>query len=267
MSGQSIFEVLPAGRRNWAVGSIHGEVERLRALHGALIERIKPEDNLLYLGNVLGRGGAVAATVQELLLVRRALLARQTFDGAGSIVFLRGRQEEMWHKLLQVQFAPNPREVLEWMLGHGVGPTLEAYGGNVEEGRRAAAMGAVALSNWTNRLRATMRQRDGHDRLINSLRRAAFTEDQALLFVSAGVDASRPLSEQTDTFWWGGRDFDDIERPYGGFQMVVRGFDYRHKGAWFRNHVSSIDGGCGFGGGLHAVCFDAGGRALESLEA
>ncbi|MCW5698467.1 MAG: hypothetical protein KIT00_01355 [Rhodospirillales bacterium] len=267
MRGQSIFEVLPAGRRNWAVGSVHGAAGQLQVLHIGLAERIRPEDNLVYLGNFLGRGGYVGATIQELLLFRRALLAQQTGDDAGAIVYLRGRQEEMWHKLLQVQFAPNPREVLEWMLGQGVGPTLEAYGGDVEEGRRAAATGAVALSAWTNRLRATMRSRDGHDRLINVLRRAAYTEDQSLLFVNAGVDVSRPLSEQTDTFWWGGRAFDDIDRPYSGFQMVVRGFDYRHKGAWYKDHVASVDGGCGFGGKLIATCFDETGQPIDTIEA
>jgi serine/threonine protein phosphatase 1 len=264
--GRSVFEVLPGGRLNWAVASIHGEVDRLRALHDRLGRRIRPEDNLVYLGNFLGRGGDVAGTVEELLLFRRALLARQTFDGAGAIAYLRGRQEEMWQKLLQVHFAPNPREVLEWMMGHGLGPTLAAYGGLIEEGRRAAASGAAAMSHWTNRLRAAVRARDGHDRLISVVRRAAFTTDQALLFVNAGIDIDRPLSEQSDSFWWGGADFDDVDQPYSGFQKVVRGFDYRHRGAWIKRWVASIDSGCGFGGTLTAACFDPLGRSIEIIE-
>jgi serine/threonine protein phosphatase 1 len=261
----SFFEVLPAGRRNWAVASVHGEAERLRGLHARLGQRIRPEDNLVYLGNFLGRGGDVGGTVEELLLFRRALLARQTFDGAGAIAYLRGRQEEMWQKLLQVHFAPNPREVLEWMMAQGLGPTLVAYGGEIEEGRRATAS-AAAMSHWTNRLRATVRARDGHDRLISVVRRAAFTADQAMLFVNAGIDFHRPLSEQSDSFWWGGADFDEADQPYGGFQKVVRGFDYRHKGAWSKRWVASIDSGCGFGGTLTAVCFDPLGRSIETIE-
>lgn len=266
VSDQTIFAVLPSGRVNWAVASIHGEVDRLRRLHARLAERIRAEDNLVYLGNFLGGGGDVGATVHELLLFRRALLARQTFDGAGAIAYLRGRQEEMWHKLLQVQFAPNPREVLEWMLAQGVVPTLEAYGGSVAEGRKAAAMGAVSLSQWTNRLRARMREMDGHDRLMSILRRAAFTADQALLFVSAGIDTSRPLSEQSDSLWWGGRDFERLERSYGHFRCVVRGFDYRHGGVWSKEWAASIDGGCGFGGPLVAACFDPGGHLIDTIE-
>ena len=264
---QTIFAILPAGRTTWAVGSIHAAVARLDKVHRWIGERIRPEDNLVYLGNLVGRGGGTLDTVNSLLLFRRALLARQTFDGAGEIVYLRGRQEEMWHKLLQVQFAPNPREVLEWMLSQGAGPTVEAYGGDVAEGRRAAATGAVALSQWTNRLRAAMRARDGHDKLMSVLRRAAYTADQSLLFVNAGIDTARPLSEQSDTFWWGGRNFDEIDQPYGEFRYVVRGFDYRHKGVWFKDWVASIDGGCGFDGKLVAARFDPEGRPVETVDA
>ena len=35
--------------------------------------------------------------------------------------------------------------------------------------------------------------------------RAAFTEDGAVLFVSAGIDPTRPLPAQGDSFWWGAR--------------------------------------------------------------
>ena len=41
-----------------------------------------------------------------------------------SIVFLRGAQEEMFSKLLQLQLAPNPTEIIEWMFDHGVNETL-----------------------------------------------------------------------------------------------------------------------------------------------
>ena len=54
--------------------------------------------------------------------IRRARSTRSSTSAApsspgrgtflGDIVFLRGSQEEMWQKLLELQFAPNPREVL-----------------------------------------------------------------------------------------------------------------------------------------------------------
>ncbi len=272
-----MFAVLPARRLTWAVGSIHGEAGRLQDLHGRLASRVGPHDNLVYLGNFLGRGSDILGTVRHLLLFRRAIMAERTLNDSGAddegaldpgaIVYLRGRQEEMWHKLLQVQFAPNPREVLEWMLSRGVAETLQAYGGTIEEARKAAAMGAAALSQWTNRLRAGMRTLDGHDRLMTVLRRAAFTNDGTLLLVSAGINAARPLSEQADAFWWGGRSFEEMESPYGDFRCVVRGFDEHHRGVWYKSWAASIDGGCGFGGSLVAACFDADGGFVDAIEA
>lgn len=266
MSDPAVFAVLPEGRRNWAVASIHGEAARLVTLHALISERFRPEDNLIYLGNCLGRGD-VTATVQELLIFRRSVLATQLDEGCGEIVYLRGSQEEMWHKLLQVQFAPNPGEVFEWMLSQGVGSTLQAYGGNIADGRTAAKLGSVALSRWTNRLRASMRALDGHEKLFSTLRRAAYTRDNTLLFVSAGVHPARPLSQQRDSFWWGSRDFETLEGPYDGFTRVIRGADPRRRGVIINPGTTSIDGGCGFGGPLLAACFDSDGTLIETLEA
>ena len=266
MTDPSVFAVLPEGRRCWAIASVFGQADRLAALHTLLGARIPPADNLLYLGNFIGRG-SVAATIDEMLLFRRALLAEQLDEDAGAIVYLRGSQEEMWHKLLQMQFAPNPGEVLEWMLAQGVGATLDAYNGSIGEGRTAARLGSVALSRWTNHLRAGMRATDGHDQLMSALRRAAYTRDNALLFVNAGVDPRRPLSAQRDSFWWGSREFEAMSEPYDGFRRVIRGADPRHSGIVIGDAMTSIDAGCGFGGPLMAGCFDPAGELIDLIEA
>lgn len=266
-SGAEVFAVLPAERLTWAIGAVHGDVGRLVTLHDRLATRITPRDNLVYLGNFLGRGRHVGATVHEMLLFRRALLACQLDEDCGQIAFLRGSQEEMWHKLLQMQFAPNPSEVLEWMLTQGVGSTIAAYGGDVAAGRRAAKRGAAVLSQWTNHLRAGMRALDGHDKLISVLRRAAFTTDRSLLLVSTGVDPSRSMVQQADAFWWGSRSFEAMDAPYEDFAHIARGFDPQHRGLRVGAHVVSLDGGCGFDGVLLAGCFDEDGALIDTIEA
>ena len=50
----SFFSVLAPGRRVWAIAAIHGEAERLRALHNEVGARFKTGDRLVYLGNYLG---------------------------------------------------------------------------------------------------------------------------------------------------------------------------------------------------------------------
>ena len=112
-----------------------------------------------------------------------------------------------------------------------------------------------------------MRAREGHNAFMSALRRAAFTADDTLLFVHAGIDADRPLSEQADSFWWGGYDFDRADFRYGAFRRVVRGFDSRNRGVEIGSVTATIDGGCGYGGPLVAACFGAGGEVLEMIEA
>ncbi|MDH5748140.1 MAG: hypothetical protein OEY85_02405 [Rhodospirillales bacterium] len=266
MSEQARFATLASGFKYWAVGAIHGEAERLGRLHQQIAGKIGPRDSLVYLGNFLGLGPAVLQTIDELLLFRRSLIARRGAEFQ-DIVYLRGAQEEMWHKLLQIHFAPNPREVVEWMLKNGVESTLNAYGQSGESCQRALMGGTINISKWTAALRSRIRAYDGHDALMATLRRAAFSDDGTMLFVNAGIDVSRPLSEQTDSFWWGGQDFERIGSSYSGFRRVVRGYDHRHQGLAVHAFTATIDGGCGFGGPLIAACFDGAGELLETLEA
>lgn len=256
---------LRAARSTWAVGAIHGEREKLARLHGELGGRFEAGQNLIYLGNYLGCGSDVRGTIDELLVFRRAILARPRV-WVDDVVFLRGRQEEMWSKLLQIQFAPNPAEVLRWLRAQGVAETIAAYGGSYERGLNVAGQGAMALTKWTSSLRDGMRGAEGHNALLSSLKHAAFLEDKALVFVHAGLDANRPLSEQGDAFWWAAADFDRIDQPYGEYRRVVRGYDPRHRGVAFGDFVATVDGGCGFDGSLAAVCFDDQGNPIDLIE-
>lgn len=262
----NIFAPLRGGGRVWAIAAVHGEAARLAALHRALEPRFKAGDQVVYLGNYFGRGPDVRNAVNELLLFRRSLLAR-TDVACEDIVFLRGAQEEMWRKLLQIHLAPNPRQVLAWMLEQGVGATIQAYGGTPNDGLAAASDGAVALSRWTATLRDSLNANDGHTQLMSVLRHAAYSKDDTLLFVHAGIDPTRPLSEQSDSFWWGSQTFAQIHQPYSGFRRVVRGFTRQQKGVLVGRFTATVDAGCGFGGPLAAVLFGSDGSMVDAIEA
>jgi len=262
----NVFATLRGSGRIWAVGAIHGEVTRLKALHASLSELMKPGDQLVYLGDILGYGPDVRAAVDEVLNYRISFLAQPGVE-VDDIVFLRGAQEEMWQKLLQLSFAPNPVEVLKWLVDHGIGPTLAAYGGSAEEGMLAARDGIGTLTKWTTQLRQNMRLYDGHNALMSVLKHAAFTDDNGLLFVHAGIDPTRPLSAQLDAFWWGSSGFELMESPYGSFRLVVRGSDRRRGGVRTGAFTATLDSGCGLGGPLTAACFAADGHILHMIEA
>jgi len=259
------FGTLTGGQRIWAVAAIMGERERLVGLHGELIARMAVRDRLVYLGNYLGHGPDIIGTVDELIAFRSAVLALPGMMPQ-DIVFLRGAQEEMWHKLLQLQLALSPGEVLNWMLARGVDATIAAYGGRPPEGMASARGGTVTLTRWTSQLRDAMYAHPGHRELTTHLKRACVTADGALLFVHAGLDPERPLETQRDAFWWNPGGFARMAKPFDGFRLVVRGFDPDRAGIAIGEHTATIDGGCGAGGPLVACCFSPQGEILDRIE-
>ena len=267
MSDKDLFATLRADARIWAVPAIHGDVERLHELHRQLYPQFQPgADQIVYLGNYSGHGATVRETIDELLLFRRAILAQPGVE-CDDIAYLRGGQEEMWQKLQQLQFAPSPPQVLQWMVGQGVEPTVRAYNMRVEDAMLAARDGILSLTKWTSQLRQHLRNYDGHIALMSVLRHAAFTEDQSLLFVHSGLDPQRPLLAQSDSFWWGGANFAAMEEPYETYRRIVRGYDRRHGGLHEGPVTMTIDAGCGFGGPLMAACFAPGGDLIQTINA
>jgi len=261
----SIAEIR-AATRIWAVGAVHGEAGRLKTLHERLEPRLEARDALVYLGNYIGHGPDITGTVEELLAFRRRVLAHPPLRVAADIVHLRGSQEEMRQKLLQLQFASDPRAILSWVLSRGVDATLRAYGGYPDAGARAAAGGTMLLNEWTRVLRESVRRHPGHDACFAGVKRAA-VGDGGLLFVNCGIDTERPLAAQSDAFWWAGRSFKDIDAPYEKFRRVVRGYDPEHDGFAETAHTVTVDGGCGFGGTLVAACFHLNGEIVDRIEA
>ena len=259
------FVDLSGGRLVWAVAAVHGVADRLAALHDAIGERFESGDRLVYLGDLLG-GGDVRAAVSEALRFRRMVLAQPPLYLPDDIVYLRGRQEEMWHKMLQVHLAPRPKELMRWMLDRGVDATLQAYGGDPAQGFAAADEGMVALTRWTGRLKAAMQAAPGHLAWFSGLRRYAHTGPGGVLFVHAGLDPARPLTDQRDAFWWENGSFARAAAGYNGFARIVRGHD-PDNGGWSEEGATlTIDGGCGTGGPLIAACFAIDGTLLDRVE-
>ena len=256
---------LRRARRVWAVAAIRGEAQRLLALHETLARRFHHGDRLVYLGDYLGYGPDGAGAVDAVIAFRRAVLA-EPFAFLGDFVALRGSQEEMWQKLQELQFAPNPREVLGFMLEHGVAATLASYGIDARAGEAAARDGVMAMTRWAATIRSAVAERAGHRAFFAALRRAAFTEEGTLLFVNTGIDPQKPIDLQRDVFWWGGSDVLSLTARFGGFRRVVCGAHRRPAGIVETEFAASLDGGAGRGGKLCAACFAPDGRLVDRIE-
>ena len=253
----------------WAIPAIHSAVEDLTLLHNNILEQIKPGDRVVYLGNYTGYGADAIACIDEILAFRRMLLSIKGMIPS-DIVYLKGVQEEMLAKLLQLQFASNPSDVLLWMLGNGLNATLNDYAICQHDGIEACRRGIMDITKWTQSIRAAIRKQPGHEDFMVAQRRAAYTcinkHESPLLFVHAGLNIGKPLEEQGDSLWWEAQSFEAINAPYAPFGKVVRGYDPAHKGMHMNCVTATIDDGCGFGGSLICAGFGSDGQVSEILQ-
>ncbi len=259
------YGLFKRAKRIWAVGSIHGQIDDLQKVHKTLVSKFRRGDKLVYLGNYFGDKNN-KETIDEILITRRRIMSLPEVFMPEDFAFLRGAREEMFFKLLQLQYAPNPVEVMDWLLDHGIAGAISAYGENEKTARAIVRQGTMALTRWTNAIRRQIQLSPGHVDLTGCLKRACLTEDGKLLFVHACIDPTRPLTMQKDQFWWDSGQFDQIDQQFSGFKKVIRGYDHSNSGIDLQsNYTATIDGGCGRGGKLSAICFTPDGDKHDEI--
>lgn len=266
MSRPNRFEVLSGANRIWMVSSIHGDLSRLVAIHDVINTHFQPGDRLVYLGNFMGFGEQTGDVMDEMVAFRRHIMGRFILF-PHDIAYLRGAQEEMLERALQLHFAKSPPSVLAWMLDHGLEGTLKAYGSSGQEAAKFARMSVSEIANYTVGLRAAIRSMPGHYSLIMAIKRAAYDDGHNFLFTHAGVDPNLSLDRQTDSFWWGHPSFLRLDRQFEGFKRVFAGWHPNHLGISELDHATFVDAGCGFGGPLLTCCIDMNGDIVEAFEA
>jgi len=252
--------------RIWAIGSIHGNLAGVKKIHEHILKQFNREDKLIYLGNVIGVGENSSKTISEIINFRLKLMATFKLD-SNDIIFLRGAQEEMWSKLLELQISPNPREILLWMFEHGVDKTLISYNIDEKEILEISELGTILVSKYTTKIKNLIDSFKGHNEYYSNLFHAAFPETKKILFVNRGVDISRPLSAQNDCFWWGYHGISTIKNPYYTFKRIVRGYDPKKLGPKYDSIVCSLYKGSGFGDLVIAGLFEKSGEILDLFEA
>ena len=254
---------LPQINRIWVIGPIFGRATLLKRLHLTLFERLSNEDGLIYLGNYLGHGPEVTETLDEILNFRDRVSEDLRWN-LDRIVFLRGAQEEMWVKLLQIQWAMKPQETFNWLMKNGAQATLKAYGGDPNEAAAKFRSGVIVTTRWTSQLRENFENYEGHYDFIHSLSSAALSFDKRLLFVAAGLDPTRSLDEQNDLFWWSSSIFESNPQAYFGFTKIIRGDDPNRNGPTLNEPVISLNDG--FTGSLLAICLFSDGTLIDQIK-
>lgn len=259
-------------KRIWAIPSLHSDVNSLISIHDQLLEHFVAGDKIIYLGNYTGYGKQPIETITEILTFRRLILATPGVF-PNDLIYLRGAQEEIFEKLWQLHYAPDAEQVLLWMLGNGLAPTLEACGVSTHEALEAVRHGSKFMSQWINKTRKFIRSHIDYDAFYINMKRAAIRsgdsqdDESFMLFVNSGFDFNKTLDEQADAFWWNGDNFDKTKDKYATFDWVVRGYDPKHRGIFIRKHYATLDNGVGFGGDLICAALDQKGDIAHYLEA
>ena len=223
MENSSNFSELAKAKKIWAIGSLHSSLDSFQSIKKYILSNFESGDKLVFLGNLIGFRSESKKIIDEVLQLRFKLMAKHQLKHS-DIVFLRGAQEEMFRKLLQLHIAPNPIEILDWIFSHGVDQTIISYNVDPDEFRKTVTQGTIQINKLTTKLNNQISSNSGHQEFFSSLKHAAYTDSMEVLFVNRGVDISRPLSAQNDCFWWGYQNFSKIDKPYFSFKRIVRGY-------------------------------------------
>ena len=101
-------------------GPIHGNVRNRTGT-------IQPgHDNGHPVGTIAIDGDFAQETLSSVIDMRNQLMSK-FFLKTEDVIFLRGAQEEMFLKLLQLHTAPNPYEIVKWLFDHGVDKTIRSF--------------------------------------------------------------------------------------------------------------------------------------------
>ncbi|MCK8786815.1 metallophosphoesterase [Roseomonas sp. NAR14] len=259
---------LPPGLRVYAVGDVHGCVERLAALHGQIAEdaarRPVGRAVLVHLGDYVDRGLDSAAVVQHLLGPPPA--------GMDAVVNLLGNHEAMMLAALPPPGAPAPAPAPAGgtpLAGPGragpqAGGRAEAQMG-AQRGAQAEASAEIRALWLANGGRATLLSYDcdpaepdtwqvppAHVALLRGC--ALSWPAGGYLFAHAGVRPDVPLDRQSpDDLLWIREPFLSWGRPLPA--VVVHGHTPEPQPS-VRPHRIGIDTGAVFGGALTCLVLE-----------
>ena len=202
----------------YAIGDIHGSLDKLESLVEACLEHADGRDmRLVFLGDYIDRGPDSAGVVRLLMSLQLELQER--------LIALKGNHEAWALALLDGEV-----EVSPW-LRNGGGETLASYA--------AKDIGDLprAHLDWMRSLRL-------------------FYDDGRRFFVHAGIDPDKPLDAQDeDALLWIREPFLTDGRDYG--RLVVHGHTpLTGEKPDLRSNRLNLDTAAVFGGPLTAALFD-----------
>lgn len=224
----------------FAIGDVHGEADKLRQLHGAIVDRIAFEGRaakIVHLGDYVDRGPDSRGVVDQVMAFEK----RFDNDPAVEVVSLMGNHEQM---MLDAYDADNAVDGGMWW-AQGGAETATSYGARDTGWRDAVPKEHVS---WMRRLPGML-----------------FDRERKLVFVHAGIEPATFPQEEPRTYLWTRSDrffhqwqWPDREELKG--LMVIHGHTPKSHDPEIYPHRINVDTGAVFGGPLTAVMLKEGAR-------
>ena len=225
---------VPEGSRVYAIGDIHGCVDKLEALHHLIAWDTKdapPRRVLVYLGDLVDRGPDPRGAID--------LLLEAPLEGFERVVLLGN------HEAFMLRFLRDPEAGPLW-LANGGAATCRSYGADPDASPGGADRMAWLRGELVSRLPAE------HRAFLEGLARSHV--EGGYLFVHAGIRPEVPLDRQDpeDLLW--------IREPFLGSDLdhgkvVVHGHTPTDRPVVRANRIG-IDTGACYGGRLTALVLE-----------
>lgn len=224
--------------RIYAIGDIHGHLDRLRAAHALVAaDRAATGDaaaRVVHVGDLVDRGPDSRGVIDHLMAGQAA---------GEPWVVLKGNHDRMFEYFLKGERDPGLRSELTWLHERiGGVETLRSYGVEASPWQRLEVAREAALAAVPEAHRAYLGALPSH-----------YLEGE-VLFVHAGIRPGLDLTRQTETdLIWIRDTFLDDPRDHGA--LVVHGHSPVAEATHYGNRIN-IDSGVAYGGPLSAIVIE-----------
>ena len=223
----------------FAIGDIHGCLNQLISIHDQIFNYKnykKEEDLLIYIGDYIDRGPKSKQVIDQILQLKNKEI---------KAVFLMGNHEEM-----MIDFLFNKINNLENWLINGADQTFKSYDIEVVEFIKDGFEDHII-----DKLRKVLIEKLGNEHLdfFNNLQ-LTFSVAQ-YLFVHAGIDPIKNLTDQSKQDYLWARSDDFFHKDFKAEKIIVHGHTPEKNVVNFPYRIN-IDTGCYFSGKLSCVCLN-----------
>ena len=223
----------------FAIGDIHGCLNQLISIHDQIFNYKnykKEEDLLIYIGDYIDRGPKSKQVIDQILQLKNKEI---------KTVFLMGNHEEM-----MIDFLFNKINNLENWLINGADQTFKSYDIEVVEFIKDGFEDHII-----DKLRKVLIEKLGNGHL-NFFKNLQLTFSVAqYLFVHAGIDPKKNLTDQSKQDYLWARSGDFFHKDFKAEKIIVHGHTPEKNVVNFPYRIN-IDTGCYFSGKLSCVCLN-----------